>query len=107
MADLIQAKLIGSAELRRRLKKMNPAQNRRITNPALLESMQLTLRIAAQRKIKRGGGKGSPPVPNVVTSHSGTLRRSLAASFAIDRSGLPKFIEGGSNVGACNPPTLK
>ncbi len=95
MADLIRAQLVGSKELQRRLRKMNPKQNKRITTPALLESMQLTLRVAAREKILPGGG--GPPRPDILTSRTGTLRRSLGLSTSLDRSGLRQgFIEGGT-----------
>ncbi len=88
--------MVGSAELRRRIKNLTPAQNAKITGPALVESMLLTLRIAARDKIYPGG-KG-PPRRDQLTSRTGTLRRSLTASFAVDRSQLPHSITGGSNV---------
>ncbi len=96
MADLIQAQLVGSKELQRRLRKMNPAANRRITTPALLESMQLTLRVAAREKILPGGG--GPPRPDILTSRTGTLRRSLTGNFAIDVNERLQFVEGGTNL---------
>jgi hypothetical protein len=96
MADLIRAKLIGGPELQRRIKKMTPGQNRRITTPALLESMQLTLRIAARDKILPGGT--GPPKDSILTSRDGTLRRSLLGSFAIDINGRLGWVEGGTNL---------
>ena len=92
----IEAKLVGSAELKRRLKRLTPAQNKQIAGPALLESMLLTLRVAAREKIYPGGK--APPRNGILTSRTGTLRRSLTASFATDRSQLPKSITGGSNL---------
>lgn len=68
----------------------------------------LTARIAATEKIIRGGrvgtGKGirsAPPDPHRLTSRSGRLRASLAGRGyrqGIDASGLPHFIEVGSDV---------
>ena len=60
-----------------------------------MESMLLMLRIAAREKIHHGGG--GPPKPNILTSRTGTLRRSLGLSTSLDRSGLRQgFIEGGT-----------
>ncbi len=92
----VVVKLEGSRELQRRLRKLTPSQNSQIMGPALLEMMLLTLRISARDKIYPGGN--APPRPDQITSRTGTLRRSLSASFAVDRSQLPKSIEGGSNV---------
>ncbi len=94
MASGLTAKLVGTRELLRGLERLNPDENERITSPALIESMLLSLRIAARDKIHAGGG--GPPKPNILTSRTGTLRRSLGASFAIDRTGLPRSIEGGT-----------
>lgn len=95
MADLIQAKLIGSKELQRRLDKMNPSDNARITTPALLESMQVTLTDAAQNQIVRSS-KG-PVRADKLTSRSGDLRRSLTSNFAIQVNGRLRFVDGGSH----------
>ena len=43
------------------------------------------------------GGQG-PPHPSKLTSRTGTLRRSLGPAFGLDKSGLPRFIEGGSSL---------
>ena len=96
MADLIRAQLVGSKELRRRLKKMNPAENHRITTPALLEAMQTTLRIAAREKILPGGG--GPPRADILTSRTGTLRRSLGTNFAVQVNERLQFVEGGTHL---------
>ena len=54
----LTASLVGSKELQRGLRKLNPETNRKIVDPALIESMLLTLRIAATKKIIRGGVGG-------------------------------------------------
>lgn len=97
MAELLEAKLVGGKELQRRLDKMNPEQNRRITTPALLESMLFTLRDAAQNKILRSGPKGVVR-SDMLTSRSGALRRSLSGNFAIDLNARLRFIDGGTNL---------
>ena len=75
---------------------MNPATNEKIMGPALLEMMQFTLSDAARNKILRGGG--GPPKPNILTSRTGTLRRSLGAAFNILTNMLPRSIEGGTHL---------
>lgn len=96
MAGLLSAKLVGGEELKRRLRKMNPELNRRITTPALLESMLLVLRTAARVKILPGGS--GPPRPDILTSRTGTLRRSLSGNFAVDLNERLLFVEGGTNL---------
>ncbi len=96
MADLIQAKLIGGKELQRRLKKMNPEQNRRIVTPFLQESGLLIARIAARDKILPGG-KG-PPRPDILTSRTGTLRRSLSSNRAVDLNKRLLFVDVGTHL---------
>lgn len=96
MADGLRVSLIGTKELQRRLKKMNPAQNERITTPALLESMQATLRNAAREQILPGGG--GPPRADILTSRTGTLRRSLTSNFSIDLNRRLRFVLGGTHL---------
>jgi len=96
MADNLTAKLVGTRELQRELDRLNPEQNRRITTPALLESMQLTLRDAARDKIFPGGD--GPPRPDMLTSRTGTLRRSLTGNFAIDINERLLYVEGGTHL---------
>jgi phage gpG-like protein len=88
---------VGGKALRAKLRALNPGKNPRAAIvPALLESMELTLAIAASRKILPGG-RGAPK-KKILTSRSGTLRRSLGLSASIDQRGLPNFIEGGSRL---------
>jgi hypothetical protein len=75
---------------------MNPAQNARIVTPALLESMQLTLRDARMNRIIRGGG--GPPKPGILTSRDGTLRGSLTGNQSIDQNKRLRWIEGGTHL---------
>lgn len=96
------ARLVGGEQLRKDIAKLSPKQ-RRILDPALLESGLLVLRIAAQEKIRRGGqrtkGVQSPAIQGKLTSRTGTLRRSLGPTFGVDRSGLRQgFIEVGSEL---------
>ena len=97
MADeFLRARVEGTEELKRQLERLNPGLNREISARSLSESMLLVLRNAATRGIYRGG-KGDPKT-DILTSRTGTLRRSLSSSFALDRAGLPRFIEGGTNL---------
>ena len=96
MADVLRAKLIGTEELQRQLDHLNPEMKRRITTPALLESMQTTLRDAARNKILPGGQ--GPPRPDILTSRTGTLRRSLTGNFSIDVNERLRWVEGGTHL---------
>ncbi len=97
MADRLTVKLVGSAALEKRIKELSPKQNRDIVEPALLESMLLSLRISAREKIG-AGGKGAAKAKKL-TSRTGSLRGSLESDFAIDRAGLSRgFVEGGTNL---------
>ncbi len=98
MADLIRAQLVGSKELKRRLRKMNPAENHRITTPALLESMLFTLRNAAREQILTGGGPDAPVDPRRLTKRSGDLQRSLGPNFGVNLNESLQFVEGGTHL---------
>ena len=98
MADRVTVKLIGGARLREDLDRLDPSQNRTIIEPALNEGMLLALRHAARDHI-HAGGKG-PPLPKILTSRTGTLRRSIARSVTkVRRTSVSDFfIEGGSHL---------
>lgn len=88
------------------LAKLEAVASPRVRIKALNEAAFLLAKIAAEEKILRGGrffGAGgkltdSPPHPTKLTSRSGRLRGSLHPRQAIDRSGLPKYIEVGTDV---------
>ena len=81
------------------LKRLNPGLNDAILRPAMVEMALLVLRTAAQRHIKRGGRRGSKPVPKILTSRTGALRRSLSVGGGgLDKSRLPSEISAGSNL---------
>lgn len=92
--------IVGTEELSRRLANLNPQQNKRIVRPALREMMLLSLRTSAREFIYPGGG--GPPKAGILTSRTGTLRRSLASNFSLDDVGLrhptAPFIEGGTRL---------
>ncbi len=96
MATALRVSLVGTKELQRRLKQMNPAINKRIIRESLVEAAGKIQTNAALVQITGGGrgkGQGLPPLPHKLTSRTGTLRRSIA----VDRKPLPLAIEIGPN----------
>jgi len=103
----LSVKLTIDPGLTRAIRALQAPQLHQAFRKALLKSMSKTLTIARQEKIKRGGvvGKGSskknsPPLPHMLTSRSGDLRRSLGEndeSSAVDYSQLPYAISGGTH----------
>lgn len=93
-------KIEGGKLLQERLANMNPKQNKTITRPALREMMLLSLRSSARKYIYPGGA--GLPKAGILTSRTGTLRRSLASNFSLDDTGLrhptAPFIFGGSRL---------
>ena len=99
MGDVfLTAKLETPRDVIAGLERLNPAVNKTIAARALTESMLTVLRYAASKAIYPGGGRNAPVRNGILTSRTGTLRRSLSSSFALDRSGLPRYIEGGTNL---------
>ena len=94
----LTAKVETTGDVLAGLDRLNPGKNQRIAASALTECMLLTLRNAATKGIYPGGGRDAPVRPDILTSRTGTLRRSLSSSFALDRSGLPRYIEGGTSL---------
>lgn len=80
------------ARLQRKLDAMSPRQNKRWVSRALLRGALLVQKVAAEEKILRGGS--GPPVPHILTSRTGTLRRSIR----VDRGGLPEAISIGTDL---------
>jgi len=102
MATALRVSLVGTKELQRRLKQMNPAINKRIIKESLLEGALKVQTNAASIQITGGGrgkGKGLAPLRNKLTSRTGTLRRSIA----VDRKPLPFAIEVGSDLAYAAP----
>ena len=98
MATQLQVSIVGTKELQRRLKKMNPQQNTRITRLSLIDAAKAVLIDATKVQIKAGGGGKksgySAPDPKQLTSRTGTLRRSIG----INKSELPFAITVGTNL---------
>lgn len=98
MSARISVSVSGLNVLIASLDRLDPSKNRAITEPALVEMGLLTVRTAAQRTIKRGGT--GDPVAGVLTSRTGTLRRSLTAEArSIDKSQLSRgIVEAGTDI---------
>lgn len=64
------------------LASVNPAKRKRLIGNLMLELATLGAKISAEEKIRRGGG--GPPVPGVLTSRTGALRRSIATNRGPD-----------------------
>ena len=121
---MVKAKLVGGPEIKRRLRKMDPATNTRIVRVALVKQMDWLLTRAAKTYFERGpqvqagqswyaSAKETPPnpPPGPLVSRSGTRSRDSAGRFASfglapsllkksssDRSDLPRSIAGGSKL---------
>lgn len=91
MATRISVKIEGTAELRRRLAKMNPQQNAEIFIKSAREAATRIAANARNVQIRRGGGAVHP---TQLTSRTFRLRDSIAPDFR----GLPRFAEVGTNV---------
>ena len=97
MADRLTAKLVGTAELKRALDRLDPSQQTRAMSDALEESALLTLRIAAREKILPGG-RGKPRA-KILTSRTNLLTGSLSKQGGgLNTRGLPRFIEAGTHL---------
>ena len=67
-----------SARVRRVLGKLSPAQNANINRKSLRKCGLLVQKIAAEEMIVRGRGRHAPPLPDRLTTRTGTLARSIA-----------------------------
>jgi phage gpG-like protein len=92
MAVSLSLRVQGLDELQERLNRLSPKKNSAWVARSLVKSALHTQKIAATKKIKRGG-KG-PPVARILTSRTGTLRRSIR----VNRSPLPWAIEVGTDL---------
>lgn len=93
------------AAVRRALGTVQAPGLERPTRRFLLSAGFLLLTNAAREQIIGGGrvrvGRGltsTPPHPSRLTSRSGELRRSLSADRGADTSGLPRWIDVGSDL---------
>lgn len=83
MATSVRVTLTGDERLRRALRGLSPDQNPAFLRRSLRKMALLGQKVAAEKKIERGG-KG-PPLPDRLTSRSGALRRSIG----VDLGDLP------------------
>lgn len=83
--------LSGDKRLTRQLRNIDPSRKTKILRDWLLESA-FVVQEKAQNEMIRGGK--NPPVAGKLTSRTGTGRRSIS----VFRSGLPKFIEIGTDL---------
>ncbi len=97
-------------ELQAVLSKMRAPGLNRVLAKGLIASAELVSNEITERQILRGGRRkvkgprggtkmvSAPANARQVTSRSGTLRLSLGTSYGINKSGIPKFIEVGSDL---------
>ena len=101
MAVALRVTFTGQERLQRALSKMRKPELDKPVSRFLLSAAFAVLKDATENQIIRGGsfgGQQSPPHPSRVTSRTGELRRSLGVSRGLDRSGLPGYIEFGSDL---------
>lgn len=112
MGLAIKASFKPSPSLRRTLAAMQAPGLTRVQRRALLKCAFLALENITSEQIIRGGrvrgprgpkgGKGklvsAPAHPSKLTSRHGDLRRSLGKKFGIDRSGLPRYLDIGTDL---------
>lgn len=101
-----------AAAISRTLRQLRAPQLRAPVRRFLLKAGYAVLKDAAENQIIRGGrvrgpsgprgGRGkrtdTPPHPSRLTSRTGELRQSLGANRGTDRSGLPRYVDVGSDL---------
>ncbi len=92
MAVALSITVKGSKELQAILSRISPKDNPAWVSRALVNGALLVQKIAAEEKILRGGS--GPPVDGILTSRTGTLRRSIA----VDRTNVPRSISVGTGL---------
>lgn len=95
MAAPLTVKIVGTKELQRRLKKLNPEVNKRIMVKSFDHAAQDLLTDITLKQIVGGRGK-APPLPSKLTNRSGG--RGLVGSMGINRQPLPHAIEVGTHL---------
>jgi phage gpG-like protein len=97
MAVAMRVNILGADELSKRLAQMDPKTNQAIMTDSLRTIAGLILRNAKDIQIT-GGGRGKSkalkPLPNRLTSRTGTLRRSIGINLAP----LPRAVEVGTDL---------
>lgn len=95
MTVKLRTVIVGTPELRRRLKALNPAENREILRRGLTTAALMIQKNAATEQIVHGRTK-DPPLPDRLTNRSGG--RGLVGSIAVNRRPLPRAIEVGTSL---------
>jgi hypothetical protein len=95
MAVQLRVNIVGTEELQRRLKKLNPGINTRILTKSLTES---AMKISADvKKVQIVGGRGkAPPLDDRLTNRHGGS--GLVGSIAVNKQPLPRAIEVGTHL---------
>lgn len=78
-------------KLQAQIRRLNPAKRTRVLRESLTQSA-FVVQANAQNQIKRGGS--AAPLPNRLTSRTGTGRRSIT----VERAALPFAIDIGTNL---------
>lgn len=93
------------ARVKRVLGSLRAPQQAKAVSRFLLKAGFAVLKDAAENQIIRGGrvrvGKSltsTRPHPTRLTSRTGELRRSLSANRGLERAGLPRYIDVGSDL---------
>ncbi len=95
MAVKLRASIVGTKALQRRLKQLDPGENRRILTLGLTKAALMIQVDAATKQIVHGRTK-APPLPSRLTNRSGG--RGLVGSIAVNRRPLPNAIEIGTSL---------
>jgi len=83
---------IDASAFERALKMSSPRKSPEIVRELLTQLALRNAAISASKHMKRGGKQ--PPVPGILTSRTGTGRRSIRVNL----SGLPRVAETGSDL---------
>jgi len=94
---VFKLKFLNEKVFLKNLKRVDPKSNPKIVSSALIDMANRVARDAATNQIIRSGQKGVVD-PKRITSRTGNLRGSLSPRYAVNRSGLPRYIEVGSYV---------
>jgi len=96
---ILRGSIIGTAELKRRLAKMTPAQNAQIVRKSLIEAGGLVQRNAQLKQIIPSGGGAANPAPvhptRLTSRHGGA---GLVGHIKVDQRPLPRAVEIGTEL---------
>jgi len=91
----LSIKVTGGKEMAAGLRRLNPRENVRITTKGLGNVAVAIQRDVASNQIDRGRGASAPPLPHRLTSRTGGA--GIVGSIRINRRGLPRYIEVGTD----------